>query len=180
MKNIKTLSILLAASALLAGCNSVPLEAPVTTVAPVTPVAPSSNAGSIPAALSTVTSVVIPAYLDPQSDISKNRSIYFAYDDFSIKSDYNGLVERHAKYLVSNPALSIKIEGNADERGGSEYNLALGQKRAEAAQRALLVFGVKAAQVESVSWGKEKPKALGHDEAAWAENRRADLQYPKK
>ena len=81
---------------------------------------------------------------------------------------------------MSNPALAIKVEGHADERGGTEYNLALGQKRADAAQRALLVFGVKAAQVESVSWGKEKPKALGHDEAAWAQNRRADLQYPTK
>jgi peptidoglycan-associated lipoprotein len=106
--------------------------------------------------------------------------VYFDFDDYSIKQDYAALIERHGKYLVANPALAIKLEGHTDERGGSEYNLALGQKRADAAQRALKMYGVKDAQVESVSWGKEKPKAMGHDEAAWTQNRRADLQYPTK
>ena len=78
------------------------------------------------------------------------------------------------------PAVSIKIEGNTDERGGAEYNLALGQKRAEAVSRALKIFGVKDAQMEAVSFGKEKPKVLGHDDASYAQNRRADLDYPAK
>jgi peptidoglycan-associated lipoprotein len=76
--------------------------------------------------------------------------------------------------------VSIKIEGNTDERGGAEYNLALGQKRAEAVSRALKIFGVKDAQMEAVSFGKEKPKVLGHDDASYAQNRRADLDYPAK
>jgi peptidoglycan-associated lipoprotein len=76
--------------------------------------------------------------------------------------------------------LAIKIEGNSDERGSPEYNLALGQRRAEAVLKALEIYGVKTAQLEAVSWGKERPRALGHDETAWAENRRADLVYPQK
>ena len=90
------------------------------------------------------------------------------------------MVDRHAKYLVAHPSLSIKIEGNADERGGREYNLALGQKRADAVKQALKLAGVKEDQMESVSFGKEKPVALGHDEAAWSQNRRADIAYPSK
>jgi peptidoglycan-associated lipoprotein len=89
-------------------------------------------------------------------------------------------VERQGKYLAGQSGLAIRVEGNADERGGREYNLALGQKRAEAVVRALKVYGVTDKQAEPVSFGKEKPKAQGHDEAAWAENRRVDLVYPNK
>jgi peptidoglycan-associated lipoprotein len=92
-----------------------------------------------------------------------------------VKKEYNALIERHGKYLVSNPSLAIRIDGNADERGGTEFNLALGQKRAEAVFRALQIYGVKDSQMEVISWGKEKSKATGNDEAAWAQNRRVDL-----
>ena len=129
---------------------------------------------------STVATVTLPAYLDPKSSISAERSVYFDFDDFIIKSEYTGLLERHSKFLASNPKVAIKVEGNSDERGGSEYNLALGQKRAEAVLRALKVYGVKDSQMEATSWGKSKPKASGHDEAAWAQNRRDDIQYPTK
>jgi peptidoglycan-associated lipoprotein len=127
-----------------------------------------------------VATVTVPAYLDPNSPISRERSVYFDFDVFTVKSEYNGLVERQGKYLASNPKLTVKVEGNADERGSAEYNLALGQKRAQAVVQALKVYGVKDGQMEAVSWGKEHPKALGHDEAAWAENRRADIVYPKQ
>lgn len=129
---------------------------------------------------STVTAVSVPLYLDPKSRISRERSVYFDFDDFSIKSEYSGLIELHGTYLDSNPSVSIKIEGNADERGSTEYNLALGQKRAEAVLKALKIFGVKDVQMEAISWGKERPRATGHDEAAWAQNRRADLVYPQQ
>ena len=99
---------------------------------------------------------------------------------FTIRGEDAPLIERHGKYLASHPALAIKIEGNADERGGAEYNLALGQRRAESVLRALRIYGVKDAQMEAISWGKTKPRATGHDEASWAQNRRADLQYPTK
>ena len=131
-------------------------------------------------AKSLVAPVVVPAHLDPNSPISKNRSVYFDFDKFQVKDEYKSVVESHGKYLGSQGTLKIKIEGNADERGGREYNLALGQKRAEAVARALKIYGVKDQQVEAVSFGSEKPVASGHDEAAWAKNRRADVSYVGK
>lgn len=113
---------------------------------------------------------------DPNSPLAK-RSVYFDFDSYSVSDQYQGLLAQHAGYLKSHPARHILIQGNTDERGTSEYNLALGQKRAEAVRRALSLLGVADSQVEAVSLGKEKPVALGHDEAAWAQNRRADIVY---
>jgi peptidoglycan-associated lipoprotein len=113
---------------------------------------------------------------DPKGVLAK-RSIYFDFDSYSIKDEFKPLLEAHAKYLVANKGRKILIQGNTDERGGSEYNLALGQKRAEAVRKALSLLGVQESQMEAVSLGKEKPKATGSDEAAWAENRRADIVY---
>ena len=105
------------------------------------------------------------------------RSVYFDYDSYSIKEEYQGIVQAHAKNLNINKSQKIVIEGNADERGSREYNLALGQKRAEAVRKALSALGVSENQVEAISYGEEKPKAQGNDEAAFAENRRADIVY---
>jgi len=174
---------LCAFAALLAACSSTPTTAPAST-APAAPTAaapaPATPAAPKPAAASTVTTVSLPDYLDPKNPLSANRSVYFDFDDYSIKQDYVPLIERHGKYLSSHPSVAIKIEGNADERGSAEYNLALGQRRAQAVLGALKVYGVKDAQMEAVSWGEERPKAAGHDEASWAQNRRADLSYPSK
>lgn len=116
--------------------------------------------------------------VDPltQGPLAK-RSVYFDFDSYAVKDEYRGLIEAHAKYLASHNARKVRIEGNTDERGGSEYNLALGQRRSEAVARSMKLLGVKDDQIETVSLGKEKPKAQGHDEAAWAENRRADIVY---
>lgn len=105
------------------------------------------------------------------------RSFYFDYDSYALKADSAPVIEAHAKYLNANKQRKVIIQGNTDERGGREYNLALGQKRAEAVRRSLALLGVSDMQMEAVSFGKEKPKALGSDEASWAENRRADLVY---
>ncbi|UDM51289.1 peptidoglycan-associated lipoprotein Pal [Cupriavidus sp. MP-37] len=113
---------------------------------------------------------------DPNSPLAK-RSVYFDFDSYTVKADYQGMLGAHAKYLGANKGRKILIQGNTDERGTSEYNLALGQKRAEAVRRSLASMGVPDAQMEAVSLGKEKPKATGHDEASWAENRRADINY---
>ena len=113
---------------------------------------------------------------DPKGVLAK-RSVYFDYDSFIVKDEFKPVVEAHAKYLASNKGRKVIIQGNTDERGGREYNLALGQKRAEAVRKSLSVLGVSDAQIEAVSFGKEKPKANGSDEAAWAENRRADIVY---
>ena len=123
---------------------------------------------------------MIPPYLDPNSALSKQRSFYFDFDVYSIKPEYASQLELSGKFLAANPKVKIKVEGNADERGSAEYNLALGQKRADAVTKALKVYGVADSQLESVSFGREKPKATGHDETSWAQNRRVDLDYPTK
>jgi peptidoglycan-associated lipoprotein len=113
----------------------------------------------------------------PDAGMLAKRSIYFDYDSFSIRDDAKAVLQAHAKHLSNNRNLKIALEGHTDERGGSEYNLALGQKRANAVQEALQLLGVSPTQMEAVSFGKEKPKALGNDEAGYAENRRGDIQY---
>lgn len=105
------------------------------------------------------------------------KIIYFDYDSFTLKPEFQGAVEAHAKYMAANKVRKMAIEGHTDERGGREYNLALGQKRAEAVRRALGLLGVTDAQVEAVSFGKEKPVATGSDETSLAQNRRAELSY---
>jgi peptidoglycan-associated lipoprotein len=102
-------------------------------------------------------------------------SVYFEYDRDDIRPQFRGVIEEHAKYLRDNPALRVRVEGNADERGSREYNVALGQRRAEAVVRALGLLGVPASRMEALSYGEEKPRRTGHDEASWAENRRDDV-----
>jgi len=113
---------------------------------------------------------------DPNSPLAK-RSIYFDFDSYAVRDDYQPLLQQHSQYLKSHPDRHVLIQGNTDERGTSEYNLALGQKRAEAVRRAMSLLGVADSQMEAVSLGKEKPQATGHDEESWAQNRRADLVY---
>jgi peptidoglycan-associated lipoprotein len=105
------------------------------------------------------------------------RVIYFEYDSFEIKSQFQPVVQGHAQYLAANKERKIALEGHTDERGGREYNLALGQKRAEAVRRALSVLGVADAQMEAISFGQEKPAAAGADEAAYEKNRRVEFTY---
>ncbi|WP_096662448.1 peptidoglycan-associated lipoprotein Pal [Polaromonas sp. AET17H-212] len=105
------------------------------------------------------------------------RVIYFDYDSFVIKPEFQATVEAHARFLSANKARKLVIEGNTDERGGREYNLALGQKRAEAVRRALGLLGATDAQIEAVSFGEEKPAAAGTDEESYSKNRRAEFNY---
>ncbi|AUL48388.1 peptidoglycan-associated lipoprotein [Bordetella trematum] len=116
---------------------------------------------------------------NPQSVLAQQRSVYFDFDSYGVSDQYRGLVETHARYLAAHPQQQIKIEGNTDERGGAEYNLALGQRRADAVRRMMTLLGVADAQIEAISFGKEKPKATGMTEADFAENRRADIVYQR-
>jgi peptidoglycan-associated lipoprotein len=116
------------------------------------------------------------ALKDPNSPLSK-RSIYFGYDSFVVEEPYRAIVEAHARMLLDNPNMRIMLQGNTDERGSREYNLALGQRRSDAVRKMLAVLGVPDRQIETVSLGEEKPKAVGHNEEAWKENRRADILY---
>lgn len=113
---------------------------------------------------------------NPNSPLSQ-RSVYFDFDKYVVKEAYRPLVSAHSNYLNTHKARRIVIQGNTDERGGREYNLALGQKRAEAVRRSMALQGVSDNQMEAVSFGKEKPRAEGHNEAAWSQNRRADIVY---
>ena len=105
------------------------------------------------------------------------KVIYFDYDSFAVKPDFAPVIEAHARFLKADPKRKVALEGHTDERGGREYNLALGQKRAEAVRRALSLQGVSDAQMEAVSFGKEKPAAQGSDEEAFAKNRRTEISY---
>lgn len=105
------------------------------------------------------------------------RVVYFDYDSFAIKPEYQTVIESQSRYVMADKNRKIAIEGHTDERGGREYNLALGQKRAEAVRRAMGLLGVNDAQVEAVSFGKEKPAMQGTDEASLAKNRRAEIAY---
>ncbi len=108
---------------------------------------------------------------------SATKIIYFDYDSYAIKAEFQSALDAHARYLNTNKTRKLAIEGHTDERGGREYNLALGQKRSEAVRRALALLGVTEGQIEAVSFGKEKPAALGADESSWALNRRAEINY---
>src|SRR5512139_793827 len=162
---------------LVAGCSSVKLDEQ--SPAPITDA--SSGAGGTktdPRAVAPVTAAStqgVDPFTDPANPLSK-KSVFFDFDSFVVKTEFQPLVEAHGKYLANNSGRRVTVEGHTDERGGREYNLALGQKRAEAVARALALLGVGEAQMEAVSFGKERPAAQGSDEAAWAKNRRAEIK----
>ena len=136
------------------------------------------------AATATNTAPAAPAQtnIDPLNDpksILAGRSVFYPVDVDAVQDADKPLVQAHAKYLSENAARKVRVEGNCDERGSNEYNLGLGQRRADGVQKMLELGGAKADQLNSVSYGEEKPRAAGHDEAAWSQNRRTDLNYAK-
>ncbi len=120
--------------------------------------------------------VATDALNDANSILSK-RSAFFEFDKAVVKSVDQPMVQAHGQYLATNAGRNVVVEGNADERGSSEYNLALGNRRAESVKKILVVSGAKAGQISTVSFGEEKPRASGRNEAAWSQNRRADITY---
>lgn len=175
---MKKLAVAASLAALLAACSTAP-----TTPAPVSePAAPAAKS-DIPTAPAPVAVTADPFKgfdkLDSNPALAK-RSVYFDFDKYDVKDEYLDMLGNHAKFLKATSEAKVLVQGNTDERGSREYNLALGQKRAEAVANNLKMSGVPEDQVEAVSLGEEKPKATGHDEAAWAENRRADLVYSKR
>ena len=171
----------LALTAVLAACGSnvkldeVPVET--RTAAPIT-AQPIAGTGSSTGASTGVAPVDLTANnIAVTGPVGVAKIIYFDYDSFALKPEFQGAIEAHAKFMSANKIRKMAIEGHTDDRGGREYNLALGQQRAEAVRRALGLLGVTDAQVEAVSFGKEKPAATGSDEASLAKNRRAELSY---
>lgn len=177
MQKTKTLTLCVAAAAalLMAGCASkVPLSddkggVPIESRTGTTPGAGAGGAGTGQSGVTTVNA-------GSTASASAPRIVYFDFDSYTIKDEYRGLIESSARALAGARSKRMTVEGHTDERGGREYNLALGQKRAETVARAMALLGVNADQVEAVSFGKERPAAQGSDEAAWAKNRRAEIK----
>ena len=188
----------LAAAALLAGCGSAvkldetPIESRTPTAVNGAGAGASAGGGATAAgvgpggpatatAQSQVATVSLPAAggsssVGTSANASLGRLVYFDFDSFVVEDKYSGLIDGHARQLSANRNKRLVIEGHTDERGGREYNLALGQKRAAAVARSLTLLGANESQVEAVSFGKERPVSEGHDEAAWAQNRRAEIK----
>lgn len=176
MKNTKTAWACLALAAALAGCSSVPLEDP--PVENRTPTPSAGGAQPTPGTESRVQPVQADsALLTQQGPQNVARIIYFDFDSYSVKPEFQAVVDGHARFLRANPQRQIAIEGHTDERGGREYNLALGQRRSEAVRNSLRLLGVNDNQIEAVSFGKEKPADPASGEDAWAKNRRAEIVY---
>jgi peptidoglycan-associated lipoprotein len=174
MRNIKTVAFIASAAALLSACSSTKLQE--TPVVEKTPVASTAPAEDTSRNIQPVQTDTVDPLNDPKGVLA-NRSVYFDYDSYVVRDDGKPVVENHSAYLTKNKQRKVLIQGNTDERGGTEYNLALGQKRAEAVRKSMAALGVSDSQMEAVSLGEEKPKATGSNEAAWAENRRADIVY---
>lgn len=167
----------LAIAAGLSGCATT-AEDPQNTSA----TSPSSSSSSPPstgtAARSGVgTGTAVPPTRSGSGSVSPDlkRSVYFEFDKYDVKPEYRTLVEANARWLKANPKARLVIEGNADEQGSREYNLALGQRRAESVSKMMTLLGVRAEQVEAISYGEERPRSDGHDEKAWSQNRRSDF-----
>lgn len=157
-----------ALAATLAACSSVPLDEQSTA---------GSTSGSGGTGGSASGEILDP--FNPQSILAQQRSVYFDFDSYTVPEQYRSLVETHARYLASHQQQRVQIQGNTDPRGGAEYNLALGQRRADAVRRMMTLLGATDAQIETISFGKEKPRSTGTSEADYAEDRRADIEYQR-
>ena len=180
---MKKLLISLAALAVLAGCASqapkeqdpVPVVSGTPSKPPVEPVKPQVVEQPKVTPVKPETIVANPLK-DPGNILSK-RSVFYDYDSNVIKDEYKPLVTAHARFLTQNRNRKIAIQGNTDERGSREYNIALGQRRADSVKQMMVLLGVQEGQIETVSFGEEKPRNAGKDEAAFSENRRSDIVY---
>lgn len=167
---------------LLAACSSNPpkeeVVEPATTSA-ASAATPAAAAQAAPAATATSAQAATDAQAaaDAQAAMPEKNSVYFPFDVDAVQDADRETIMNHAEYLASHPNAKVRVEGNADERGSSEYNLGLGQRRAKNTKRALVLGGASDSQIETVSYGEEKPRCSEHNEACWAQNRRADINY---
>lgn len=169
---------------LLAACSSKPVkEEPAAPVEDKSPAAQATTSKPAPQVESkaetapvTQAATAVNPLTDPNNILSK-RNVFFDFDKDEVKAEYRSLVEAHAKYLVANPNARVTLQGNADDRGSREYNLALGQRRAAAVKKVMNVYGASDKQIETVSYGEEKPRCTEQNEACWSQNRRVDIVY---
>jgi peptidoglycan-associated lipoprotein len=183
MRIVRARLAFLLCAGLAAACNTTPTPKPEAAPAPVAakapePAPPAPAPAATPAPPPPVSvAKALPPYLDPNNPLSTDRSVFFAFDRSVLSGEGKATIARHGNYLSGATQVSVRVEGNCDERGGAEYNLALGQRRADVVAARLRELGVQPQQIETVSYGKERPRASGHDEASWKQNRRADIVY---
>jgi len=161
---------------LLAACAS--KKEPESVAAPAAPQKVEKKAEAATSAPADTAKTEVDPLNDPNS-ILANRSAYYPFDVAVVQEEDKPMVQAHAKYLASHANRNVRLEGNCDERGSNEYNLGLGQRRADGVKKMLELGGAQAGQLESVSYGEEKPRCTDHDEACWKQNRRTDLNYAK-
>jgi len=159
-------------AALAACANQVTKESPAPAASPAGPAAAQSQSAA-PQQSSVAGSSL------GNSDSVDKRSVYYDFDSYALKPEFKPVVEANAGYLKRHPGANVRIEGNCDERGSTEYNIALGQRRADGVRKMLVLAGASERQIETVSYGEEKPKARGHDEQSWAQNRRSDFDFTR-
>ena len=176
---MKNLLAVVSIVALLAGCASTPVEEPKAAVedrTPTTTTIPPRQ--SVPTVTPTQPRAdQVPNVLKDPNNILSKRSIYYDYDKYDVKEDYKALLQAHARYLTQNRNAKMLIQGNCDERGSREYNIALGQRRSDGVKKMLLLMGAQESQLESVSLGEEKPRCTENTEACYSQNRRSDMLY---
>ncbi len=173
---MKKLLVVTAVLALMSGCASTPTEEVKAAVEDRAPTATAPTQGAAAAPVTPVRTQQPNPLKDPRNILSK-RSIFYDYDKYDVKDEYKPLLQAHARYLAQNRNAKMLIQGNADERGSREYNLALGQRRADGVKKMLQLMGAQESQTESVSLGEEKPRCTETTEACYSQNRRSDMLY---
>ncbi len=175
----KNIIISLALVSLLAACASKKPAEPLAAVPEPVPTPAPKKVEAAPTQPQTVAPAAKVAIdpLDVPGSLLSKRSVYYPFDVSAVQENDKPIVQAHAQYLAEHPARNVRLEGNCDERGSNEYNLALGQRRADGVKKMLELGGAKPSQLESVSYGEEKPRAFGHSEVSWWQNRRTDIHY---
>ena len=163
------------AAVILAGCKTEPVKK--TEPQQQSQTSDSSNSGTAPTNNASQAQSLSAEQMAKQTLNSVGFVIYFDYDKSDLKPEYSSVIAAHAKYLTANSSLKVRLEGNTDERGSREYNIGLGERRAQAVRRALMLQGVSENQITTLSYGEERPAVDGHDEAAYAKNRRVEISY---
>jgi peptidoglycan-associated lipoprotein len=177
--NKKYFLVLIAAAALVAGCKSKPVQEDTSAATPVTGSSgPSVQTGGVATVdMDQRVGTSQNGANAPSSQLAAQRVIYFDFDSSDIRNEYVDVIAAHGRFLASNATVRVRLEGHTDERGSREYNIGLGERRAQTVKRALLLQGVQESQISTVSYGEERPAAAGSDEAAWSKNRRVEIIY---
>lgn len=168
MKKIVSSALILGSLMLLAACGTKPVE----TAPP--PAATTTDTNAVGDATASTDETAVAG---PSGELLSKRIVYFDFDSSDVKGEGNDIIAAHAKHLAASPKTHIRLEGHTDERGSPEYNIGLGERRAQAVKRAMMLQGVADSQISTVSYGEERPAAAGSDESAWAQNRRVEIIY---